>query len=267
MIIVKVGGGKKIRWNYILSDLKKIIDKGQQVVVVHGASETRDEIALKMGYPTKTVTSPSGVSSVFTDQMALDIFLMSYCGLTNKKIVAQMQGVGINAVGLSGIDGNMWQAKAKPNLIVKEDGKTKFVRGNLSGRVEKVEPKLIFLLLKNGFVPVLSAPALSFESKIVNTDNDWATAVMAGALGAKSITYLFEAPGLLRDFNEPKSKIDKIDQKLLKENMKFAKGRMKKKLLGAGKALDLGVSKIFFGDGRIKNPISKALKGGGTVIL
>ncbi len=266
MIIVKVGGGKTIRWDYICCNIASLLEHGEKLVVVHGASEIRDELAKKMGFQTQTVTSPSGISSVYTDKKALEIFLMSYAGFANSTIVSKMQASGINAIGLSGIDGRLWEAKAKPNLMVQEEGKTRLIRDNMTGRVEKVNTSLIRLLLKNNYLPVISAPAISFDSQIVNTDNDWATAVMAGALGAKSVVYLFEAQGLMKDLHDSSSVISTIDKNKLDSFMKFAQGRMKKKVMGAQKALKLGVEKIYFGDGRIKNPIQSALEGKGTII-
>lgn len=266
MLIVKIGGGKQIRWDYICEDLKVLIDSGEKLIIVHGASEIRDEIAQKMGSPTRTVISPSGFSSVYTDKTALDIFLMAYCGLANKTIVAQMQLFGINALGLSGVDGMLWQAKAKTNLMILEDGKTKLIKDNLTGKVEKINTELIHLLMQNDYVPVICAPAISYESQIVNTDNDMATAVMAGALGAKKVIYLFEASGLMKDLKNPDSIIRNLSRSQIDEHMSFAQGRMKKKMMGASKALDLGVKQVFFGDGRIEKPITNALTGKGTII-
>jgi acetylglutamate/LysW-gamma-L-alpha-aminoadipate kinase len=266
MLIVKIGGGKDINWDYVCEDIHELTSHGQKVIIVHGASEKRNEIAEKLGIPTKTVTSPSGVSSVLTDRPAIEVFLMSYSGLVNKQIVETLQAHGVNAVGLSGVDGKLWQAKKKPDIMVKENGKTKLVKGNLTGRVETVNHQLLNLLLDNGYVPVISAPAISHENEIVNTDNDWATAVTAGSLKAKEIIYLFEAGGLLKDFSDKKSVISHIDKNSIDDFMNSAEGRMKKKLLGVKKAFELGVEKVYFGDGRIKNPIKSVLAGKGTII-
>lgn len=266
MLIIKIGGGKEIQWNYICEDVYQLVSSGQKIIIVHGASEKRNELAKIFGAPTKTVISPSGISSVLTDRTAIEIFLMAYAGLINKQLVEKLIAHGINAVGLSGIDGKLWQAKKKGNIFVKENGKTKLVKGNLTGRVEKVNHQLLALLIDHGYVPVISAPAISYENEIVNTDNDWATAVTAGSLQAKEIMYLFEATGLLKDFSDKSSVIAHIDKNHIDEFMHSAEGRMKKKLLGVKKAFELGVEKIYFGDGRIKNPIQSALEGKGTII-
>lgn len=265
MMIIKVGGGKNLNWNYIVEDLVSLIKK-ERLILVHGASYKRDEIAQKLNQPTQTVVSPSGITSVYTDKAALEIFLMVYAGLVNKQIVAKMQQYGINAVGLSGVDGKLWQAKRKKEIYVKEKNKIKLLKDNLTGRVEKINVNLINLLLDNNYLPVICPPAISFENEIVNTDNDWATAVLAGALKAKEIVVLFEAPGLLRNHLDEKTLVKKIDKTQLDQYLKYAQGRMKKKILGGKLAFELGVKKIYWGDGRIKNPIINALNDQGTII-
>ena len=265
MLVVKVGGGRNINWDYLAQDLV-VLSKQQKIVLIHGASQKRDQIAKKLGHPSQVVTSPSGISSVYTDQQAIDIFLMVYAGLANKTIVAKLQQYGLSAIGLSGVDAGLWQAKAKKDLYVQIDGKIKLFRDNLTGRVEKINVKLLRLLLKNKYLPVLCPPALSFEGEIVNTDNDWATAIIASQLSATKVVVLFEAPGLLKDFSDPKSLVKHIKKDQLSKYLNYAQGRMKKKVLGAQKAIDLGVKTICWGDARLKNPITKTLSGQGTII-
>lgn len=265
MILIKAGGGLHINWDYIARDVAIQVKK-EPVVLVHGAGAVRDQIADKLNTPTRTITSPSGISSVFTDKPALDVFLMVYAGLMNKTIVAKLQSYGVNAVGLCGVDGQLWQAKRKANVLVREGNKTKLLTGNLTGRVEKINTSLIQILLQEGYTPVIAPPAITPSCEIVNTDNDWAVAVMAGQLQVKTVFYLFEAPGLLRDMNDPTSVIPHVPKEKLDEYLGFAQGRMKKKILGAKKAIELGVKTIYWGDGRVPNPIEQALKGTGTVI-
>ena len=265
MLLIKIGGGKEINWEGICSDVVHL-QKTEKMMLVHGASVQRDEISARMTVPVKTVTSPSGISSVYTDQEALEIFLMAYPGLVNKQIVARLQRHGVNAVGLSGVDGRLWLAKSKKKILVKEGEKTKLMTGNLTGRVEEINIGLLNLLLGNGYLPVVCAPALSYENEIVNTDNDWAVAVMAKALGVKKLISLFEAPGLLKDPDDYSSLISFIDKRKIMDYMPFARLRMKKKILGAQKALEEGVEVIYWGDGRISNPLQAALNGHGTTI-
>lgn len=266
MILIKIGGGKNINLDEICVDIKTLIDQGEKIVLVHGASVTRDKIAKKMGAPTKTIISPTGVSSVYTDKTAIDIFLMSYAGLVNKSIVAKLQAHGINAIGLSGIDGKLWQGKRKTAVYAKDGEKTKLITDNLTGKVTKINSSLINLLLNNKYLPVICPPALSEDNEIVNTDNDWACAVMSGALKIEKMVVLFEAPGFLKKFGDESSLIKTVNKNKLDEYLIYAQGRMKKKLLGAKEAFRLGLKKIYWSDGRISKPIINSLNGKGTII-
>lgn len=266
MILIKVGGGKNINWDYICEDLVSLVKNREKFIVVHGASAIRDEIAKKLNLPTKTISSPSGITSVYTDKKALEILLMVYSGLVNKQIVAKMQSYGINAVGLSGVDGRIWEAKRKKVVYAVENNKTKLINNNLTGKVEKINKNLINLLIRNKYVPVICPPAISFENEIVNTDNDVSSALMAGFLKIEKMIVLFEAPGMLKNLNDPRSLIKRLEKGKLEKYLKYAVGRMKKKILGGQRALSLGVKEIYWGDGRIKQPVLKAMRGNGTVI-
>jgi len=265
MILIKVGGGKNINWDYISEDIHLVWPK-EKLLLVHGASSIRDEIAEKMGHPTKRITSESGITSVFTDEKALEIFTMVYAGLMNKKIVSKLHSYNINAVGLSGVDGKIWQAKRKKNLLVKEGKKTKLLKGSHTGKVEQVNTDLIELLLNNNYLPVICPPAIGLDNEILNTDNDWASAIMASALGISKMVVLFEAVGLLENSDNEQNVIKHIPKNQLKNYLQYAEGTMQKKILGARKAISCGVKEIYWGDGRIKNPIINALEGKGTVI-
>lgn len=266
MLLVKIGGGKHIRTDYIAEDIALLLSRGERIVVVHGANAARDELAAKLHTPTRTITSPSGISSVYTDSRAIDIFLMAYAGLVNKRIVAQLQNYGVNAVGLSGIDGRLWEAKRKAAVYVMEQGKTKLLTDNLTGKVTKVNVALLELLMGNGYTPVICPPAISSDQQVVNTDNDHAIAVMVEALGVRRIVSLFEAPGMLRDMKDMRSVIPTIPRAEFGEYLSHAEGRMKKKILGAQKAFELGLKAMYFGDGRMRHPVLSTLDGKGTII-
>lgn len=263
MIIVKIGGGKQINIDFILADFAKI---HEDKILVHGASETMNDIAELLGHKPQMVTSISGFESRLTDQKTMDILMMVYSGMVNKRIVEKLQSLGINAVGLSGLDGRLWEGRRKETIKIVQDGKRKVIRGDYTGRVEKVNVSLLRLLINNGYVPVVTVPGISYKSEAINLDNDRALAVMAGQIGANKIVSLFTAPGLLKDHADEKTLIKSINKEKLDEYFKFAQGRMKKKLMGAKEALDLGVQEIYFGDGRVKYPITNALNGKGTII-
>lgn len=263
MLIVKVGGGNAINKLAVAEDIKTL---SEQVVFVHGGRSQADQIAKQLGHSTRRIISPSGMTSVLTDKAALDILTMVYAGLVNKQWVSAFQSVGLDAIGLSGADGRLWLGARKQHLIALESGKQKLVSGTYTGKVLEVNSKLVKMLLDNGYVPVITQPAITNDGKLINTDNDRNAAVMAKVLGAKKIVVLFEAAGFLKDISDPSSIVKKIKRGELKDLMQYAQGGMKKKVLGAIEAFSFGVEAIYWGDGRVDHPVRSALAGKGTVI-
>ena len=263
MYILKVGGGKNINWDYIAEDLKSM---KKEVIIVHGANAWMKEISQKLGVSEKIITSPSGHVSRYTDEKTMEILLMTYSGLMNKKIVATLRKYGINAMGLCGADGGIWLGKKKEAILSRENGRVKVIRDSLTGNVESVNASLIKLLIDKGYTPILTIPAVTPDGELINVDNDRAVAVMARDMKIKKIVMLFEAPGLLKDKDDESSKISRIDMKEIDQYIKLTEGRMRKKLLGVKEAFAFGVQKVYLGDGRIKHPIINTLEGKGTII-
>ena len=106
MRIIKIGGGAAINYAGVVSDIAAL---AEPCVVVHGANALRDQLAERLGTPKQVLTSVSGYASVLSDEAAIDVILMSYAGLRNKRLVEQFQRAGVNAVGLPGIDGGLVQ--------------------------------------------------------------------------------------------------------------------------------------------------------------
>jgi acetylglutamate/LysW-gamma-L-alpha-aminoadipate kinase len=113
---------------------------------------------------------------------------------------------------------------------------------------------------------VIAPLAISYQGDAMNVDGDRAAAMVAGALGAEQLIILTNVPGLLRNFPDEASLIARIDQNRIEQSIDFAEGRMKKKVLGASEALKLGVRQVIFADGRVEQPIQRALEDKGTVI-
>lgn len=266
MIVIKVGGSAGIDYDALCADVAELWKQGQKLVLVHGGSGETNRIAELLGHPPKFVTSPSGYTSRFTDRETLEIFEMVYCGKMNKGMVERLQKHGVNAVGLSGLDGRIFEGKHKDSVRAVEDGKIKILRGDHTGTVEKVNTGLLELLLSNGYLPVLTPPASSYEGVAINVDGDRAAAAVATALKAEALLLLSNVPGLLRDFPDESSLIKDIPAKDVESFMEFAKDRMKKKVLGAAEAVQGGVGKVIFGDARVLKPVQNALSGQGTVV-
>lgn len=263
MNVIKVGGGDGIDYELFCQDLLQQRD----YVLVHGGSAKLNEVAAKLGHPPRFVTSVSGHQSRVTDRATLEIFNMIYAGHINKMIVETLQRLGVNAVGLTGLDGRLVEGDRKETLKIIEDGRKQVLRGDYSGIIRRVNAKLLNLLLENGYVPVLTPPAISECGVAINVDGDRFAAQVAVALDAEVLLLLSNVPGLLLDLRDQDSAIRCIRPDQIDDHIeRVAKGRMKKKLLGAKEALAGGVRKVVLGDARGNTPVSDALAGRGTVI-
>jgi len=267
MLVVKLGGSNGLEFDAALRDIAALVERGERVAVVHGGSREMDAISTRLGRPPRYVTSPSGVKSRYTDRETLEIFAMVVAGRVNKLLVERLQGHGVNALGLSGIDGRLLTGRRKGVIIAVEGGKKRVLRGDYGGKVTGVNAGLLSLLLAEGYVPVIAPLALGTEGEALNVDADRAAAAVAGALGAETLVILTDVPGLLRDPADPSSLIPRIPGEAARAYLeRYARGRMMKKMLGAIEALEQGVRQVVLADGRVESPLLGALEGLGTVI-
>ena len=175
---------------------------------------------------------------------------------------------GANAIGLSGLDGRLFVGRRKTAVKYVENGKVKVHRGDYTGTVEEVNKALLDLLLQAGYLPVLTPPALSYENEAINTDGDQIAALLATLYGAEALVYLSNVPGLLARYPDEASLVREIPVERIEdpEYLALAQGRMKRKVMGAVEAVKGGVKRVVFADGRVENPIRRALSGEGTVV-
>jgi acetylglutamate/LysW-gamma-L-alpha-aminoadipate kinase len=262
MFIVKIGGGNGINIQGVIADLAGLEEK---FVIVHGANALRDQLAIDLGQPKQVLTSVKGYTSVYSDEKLLDVMMMAYAGLRNKRIVELCQQHGINAVGLTGIDGRMVQGKRNKGIRVYQNGKLKIVR-DFSGKPQAVNKPLLDVLLENGYVPVLTVPIIDEQNAAINTENDDVVRVLQQALQADTVINLIEAPGFLEDRTDERSVIEKISSSELEAREQQVEGRMKRKMLAVRKLFEHGASKVIISDGRTEHPVADALAGKGTVI-
>jgi len=262
MIIVKIGGGKEINIKGIIADLAGI---DEPYLIVHGANALRDKLAEDLGQPKQVLTSVKGYSSVYSDEKLLDVMMMAYAGLRNKRIVELCQQHGINAVGFSGLDGKMVQGKRNSGIRVYQGKKLKIVR-DFSGKPQSVNAPLLYLLLDSGYVPVLTVPIIDEHNTAINTENDDVVRVLQKALKADTVINLIEAAGFLENKEDASSLIESIPASELAAREQQVDGRMKRKMLALKKLFEQGASRIIICDGRTQHPITDALAGKGTVI-
>ncbi|HET6458356.1 MAG TPA: [LysW]-aminoadipate/[LysW]-glutamate kinase [Nitrosopumilaceae archaeon] len=256
MITIKIGGSVVDGLHpSTISDLKKVSEK-EKVILVHGGGKEVTKISEALGKEQKFIVSPGGIKSRFTDKETVEIFTMVMSGKINKMIVRMLQKNGINAVGLSGIDGRIIQAERKKKLIViNEKGRKMAIDGGYTGKIKDVNSSLIKSILDQGYVPVISPIAISEESDFLNVDGDRAAAYVAGKMQSDKILFLTNVDGLLMDEKLVK-KLSLAEAKEILPKIGFG---MEKKILAATESLEMGVKQALIANGQRENPISAAI--------
>lgn len=237
--IVKIGGNI-IENDVELQQFLKLFSELEGLkILVHGGGKKASEISKKLGVEPKMHQGRR-----ITDQAALDVAIMVYGGLTNKKIVAQLQSLGCNALGMSGADGNTIKAHKRP---VKE------VDYGFAGDVDSINADLIQNLLTLGVTPIFCALTHDQKGQLLNTNADTIASELAVGLSKVfevTLYYCFEMNGVLRDVSDKDSIIKKIDseayQKLLSEGI--INDGMLPKLHNCFHALQHGVNEVRIGN-------------------
>jgi acetylglutamate kinase len=238
--IYKIGGG-------IIDDaaeLRKFLELLAQVpglkILVHGGGKGASTMMRELGLEPQLVNGRR-----ITDAATLDIVTMFYAGKTNKQVVAELQKLGVNALGLSGADGNVIRGHKRPV----KDIDYGFV-GDLTPA--SVANSLLESLLAQGITPVLCPIIHDGQGQLLNTNADTIASAVAVALTASfrvTLHYCFEKNGVLRDIADDQSVITKINSATyaeLKQQKIIADG-MLPKLENAFAALHQGVDKVIIG--------------------
>lgn len=267
MLVIKIGGGAGIGADVYTRFAKDIATLEEPIVVVHGGNAEFSQLSDALGMPPRMITSKSGRVSRYTDAETMDAMLMAYCGKVNKHAVADFRAEGVNAVGLSGIDGGIAFGRRKALIRGTDaDGKMKVLRDDHAGTVDEFDPSVIQTLMDAGYVVLVSPPGLSEGGVPINFDGDKLALGLAEVLGASGLLFFSDTPGLLRDRYDEDTLIHDIDASDAEGALAAAAGRMVIKVEQAIKAVEQGVGKVIFADARIEQPVTTALSGEGTVV-
>jgi len=264
MLLVKVGGGD-IDLEAIADDLASI---GRPFVLLHGANKLRDQLAHDLGTPPQVVESISGYTSVLSDDAAIDVMLASYAGIRNKRLVEALRRRDVNAIGLTGLDGGLVEGVRNRGIRVRQDGRKLLLRDN-SGKPARINTALLRLLLERGYTPILTVPIAGEDGSALNTENDEVLALLARELGATDVVSLIEEVGLLSDRDDPESLVREVPVEDLPEWEERVSGRMRRKIKALRSLFDgieTGGPVFRLADGRVQQPVTAALAGGGTVV-
>ncbi len=279
-VVIKVGGARAVDPAGALSDVATLAkgEPGQahdpesgagptDVVVTHGGSTAVDDTLERLGMEPEYVETPSGVVGRFTDADTMEVFEMVMPGLLNTEMVANLQSEGVDAVGLSGVDGKLLHGPRKSAVRVVEDGKKKIRRGDHSGSLKEVNADLLESLLADGYTPVVSPPmagADDGEITPVNTDADRSAAAIAGELDG-TLILLTDVPGILEDPDDRDTLIRDVETPEDWERMEAAaEGFMGRKVMAIKEALEGGANEAVVADANLENPVLTALEGDGT---
>jgi acetylglutamate kinase len=235
LTIIKVGGKiveEDDTLRLLLSDFTKI--EGAKILV-HGGGRLATKLADQLGIESKMVEGRR-----ITDAETLRIVTMVYAGLVNKNIVAGLQALNVNAIGLSGADMNIIRADKRP---------VKTIDYGFVGDVKEVDSNALTMLLESGISPVLTPITHDKKGNLLNTNADTIAGETAKALASHfdvSLIFCFEKSGVLLDENDDNSVIPQIDRQLFEEYKEkgIIKGGMIPKLENSFQAIDAGVKKV-----------------------
>ena len=208
-------------------------------ILVHGGGKLATQLATRLGIKSNLVDGRR-----ITDKATVDIITMVYAGLANKKIVAQLQSKKVNAIGLSGADGNSIQAHKRP---------VKDIDYGFVGDIDGVNSELLKKFLSINLTPVFCAISHDGKGQLLNTNADTITSEIAIAMASgfdTTLYYCFEKKGVLLDINNSESVVKYINTAKYKELLSqgiIADG-MLPKLHNCFHALENDVEKVCLGD-------------------
>ncbi len=257
IVVVKYGGNAMVNEQLkqqVMEDIVLLWLIGVKVVLVHGGGPEISDLMKRLG------KQPQFVDGLrVTDQETVDIVQMVLAGKVNKTLVNLLEMKGGKAVGLSGMDGRLIEAKMK-------DERLGFV-----GEVTKIHISPVTDLLDKGYIPVVSTVGCDRQGNAYNINGDTAAAHIAGALGAERLIMMTDIAGILRDKDDPATLIPEITLSQAKELYASGviSGGMIPKVDCCVTALHAGVKNVVIMDGRVPHSILMELltnEGAGTWI-
>ena len=258
IIVIKYGGNamsSETLTEQVMEDIILLQLIGIKVVLVHGGGPEISDLMAKLGKKTEFV---NGLR--VTDKETVDIAQMVLAGKINKSLVNYLGMKGGKAMGLSGMDGHLIEAKVK-------DEKLGYV-----GEITNINIDAVTDLLEKGYIPVISTLGCDKQGNTYNINGDTAAARIAGALGAKRLIMMTDIAGILKDKDDPSTLIPHITineaRKLFSDGV--ISGCMIPKVVCCFDAIGHGVKKVIIMDGRVPHSILMELltdEGAGTMVM
>ena len=242
-VVIKYGGNAMINEDLqdaVMTDIVLLRSVGVNVVLVHGGGPEINDMLNKIGKESKFV---DGLR--YTDEETVDIVQMVLAGKVNKTLVNLIEMNGGKAMGISGMDGRLIEAKVK-------DKKLGFV-----GKITKINIEPVIDLLEKGYIPVISTVGCDKDGNVYNINADTAAARIAGELKAECLISMTDIAGLLMDKDDPSTLLSKVyvsdAPKLIRDGV--ISGGMIPKINCCIESIRRGVKKVFILDGRVPHAI------------
>ena len=257
IVVVKYGGNAMVSEELreqVMEDIVLLWLVGVRVVLVHGGGPEISDMMSRLG------KKPEFVDGLrVTDQETVDIVQMVLAGKVNKTLVKLLEVKGGKAMGISGMDGGLIEAKMK--------------RAELGyvGSITGVNIEPVMDLLEKGYIPVISTLGCDKEGNTYNINGDTAAAYIAGALGAERLIMMTDIAGVLRDKNDPNPLIPEltIGEAIRLFEEKVIAGGMIPKVECCIDAIHRGVERVIIMDGRVPHSILMEIltdEGAGTMV-
>ena len=257
-VVIKYGGNAMINEQLkqqVMEDIVLLWLIGVKVVLVHGGGPEISDTMKRLGKQAQFV---NGLR--VTDKETVDIVQMVLAGKINKTLVNLLQMKGGHAIGVSGIDGGIIEAKMKDEAL------------GFVGEITKIRTQPITDMLEKNYIPVVSTVASDRQGNTYNINGDTAAAYIAGALGAERLIMMTDIAGLLMDKDDPSTLIPHITVSEAKKlyDSGVISGGMIPKVDCCIEALSKGVNNVVIMDGRIPHSILMELltdEGAGTMVM
>ena len=257
-IVIKYGGSvmeKDILKKAVFRDIALLASVGVRPVIVHGGGPEINNWLKKLKIKPKF----EGGLRV-TDERTMEIVEMVLMGRVNKQIVRGINETGATSIGLSGLDGNLIQAR-----------KLKSSTHGFVGDISKINSSILDPLIDKGYIPVISSIGSSNNGISLNINADYVAGEIAAAINAEKLILLTDTPGILKDLNNPKSLIRNLNLKQAREYIEenIISDGMKPKTECCIRAIAQGVKATHIIDGRIEHALLLEIftdTGKGTMI-
>ncbi len=257
IVVVKYGGNAMVNEQLkqqVMEDIVLLWLIGVKVVLVHGGGPEISELMNKLGKKAEFV---DGLR--VTDKETVDIVQMVLAGKVNKTLVNLLEMYGGKAMGISGMDGRLIEAKVKDERL------------GYVGEITKVHIRPVTDLLEKGYIPVISTIGCDKSGNAYNINGDTAAAYIAGALGAERLIMMTDIAGILHDKDDPSTLIPEITVEEAEQlhNEGVISGGMIPKVDCCIEAIQKGVENVIIMDGRVPHSILMELltdEGAGTMV-